>query len=313
MEKLINEHKLNELFKTAKLASYKNPKKDKTTDYGADKIFNRLIISMLSFSKHTLNDGFRLFRIDQRSLIDKEIITKWQQEMNDLGIESDKNQMIKILNGYEPVLEKNPIVQDPKSIIPPYTVKRMFEKYTKYSKGSWNNFRILANIVYMRYVTYSAWSQCWTMTPNDRKSVDSYRDKSLLNIELFGAPFNTQVDTYIFGTLFPDTDKPFGGIMRYENLYEYILNENEKGVRFNIQISPPNLIFIIDDLPGKVRELKKNDNNILIMYPWWEDSYGFKEMEKIFTYRKDVYAYLDMFTGKIITGGSRIHSVLFYD
>ena len=313
-EKLLREISIKKILNKARDSTYINPKNSRSIAYEVNNVFNRFIIGMLSFSKHVdLED--RLFIVDRRSKVDKEIVKNWLENLKIRSIPVDDADkiLINIINNYNPQLDDKITIYDMTSKIPKTTLERMMKKYQNYSvekkiKWSYKDFKILSNIVYLRYDTYQAWSQCWTV--NKRNTV-SYKNPKLKTIELFGAAFNTQIDTYIFGSLFPDVDSPFGGIMRYNKLIEFILEENEKGIRYNIQVAPPNVIEILNDLAEKMPILKRG-NKILIMFPAWTDAQSYKDMEAMFKNKKNIFEYIDMWNGQNIKGKS-IKSTLFWD
>lgn len=314
---ILNEVFLRNILWRAKSLSYFNPEKNRKIDYEANNAFNRLVISYLTFINQNPYNPFFLINTENKNEL--VVLDKWVNEMKEKNIMYNPNGLIESINNTQ-TLNRNFIDSDImtfekqipyiKDKINPLTYDRMVKKYINYNNIINNknmeehiNYRIA--MVFYRYTTYDSWSQCWTLT---KKDYPSFKNVAYKNIELFGSPFNTQLDTHIFGTLFPDTDKYFGGIMKYQDLANYIIQENNNGEYFNIQISPPNLENILNTLPEIVRKLKVK-NNIFVMFPNWTDNKGYREIEKMFDNKKIINSYLDMWTGKEVTISK---SALFY-
>lgn len=298
---------LRHILWNAKYSFYNNPQKIRKIDYEANNVFNRFIISYFTFINKSFIVSSILINRDNGK--EKELLQKVQSEMKEKKIEYDIQQLIDNIN--KPLLDNMNITSETMSVINLQTIiknhmtqstyERMVKKYLKYNdvkgvdKKEYINLRIA--LVFYRYNTYNAFSQCWTAT---KKDMPNYKNPDLKTIELFGSPFNTQVDTYIFGTLFPDTDHYFGGLMNYYDLAKYILDCNKKGEFFNIQISPPNVENILETLVPIVLQLKEK-NNILVMYPHWTDNKSYKGMEEIFPNKKIITDYLDMWNDKVVS------------
>jgi hypothetical protein len=233
-------------------------------------------------------------------------IKKWEAELKEKQIILNTNKMINILNTYVPKPEYIIVPElDIKALIPEKTYDRMLYRYQSQGNKP-ENFHLACKLVYLRYNTYDAWSQCWTMCDEDRINFANPKWKT---IELFGSAFNTQKDTYLFGSLFPDVDGPFGGVSRYIDLYQRILDDNLNGTYYNIWVDPPNLETILEDLIPRISNLKKN-NNVFCMFPTWKDSIAYLSLEKMFNGIMLLGCHQDMWTGKKMYPGK---STIFYD
>lgn len=293
-----SEIKLRKILKKAKIDSCKVYPTNKYVQYELNNVFGRFIISAISFGKGTTS---RLMGINDSH---NPYLEKWESEMRKIRLEPDRETLINILNHHEPILSPADLrIPDVREEIDNQTIIRMQNKYIAYSgamtgsKKSYAKFLAHVTKVYYRYMTYDSWSQCWTMLPEDRPD---FKSKELKTIEMFGAPFNTQADTYIFGTIFPDTDNPFGGIGRYKDLYKKILKDNKKGIFYNIQINPPYVESIMDDLVPIISKLKSNKNKTMVMFPAWTDSKSFQSVKAMYDNEKIIDKSLNMFTNEVI-------------
>jgi hypothetical protein len=301
--KLIKEMIYRKILWTAKKNSYHNPKKNKMIDHEANNAFGRLIIGLLTF---ILKQHEPIIIIDKKNPKVMKFIKKWEAELKEKQIILNTNKMINILNTYVPKPEYIIVPElDIKALIPEKTYDRMLYRYQSQGNKP-ENFHLACKLVYLRYNTYDAWSQCWTMCDEDRINFANPKWKT---IELFGSAFNTQKDTYLFGSLFPDVDGPFGGVSRYIDLYQRILDDNLNGTYYNIWVDPPNLETILEDLIPRISNLKKN-NNVFCMFPTWKDSIAYLSLEKMFNGIMLLGCHQDMWTGKKMYPGK---STIFYD
>lgn len=260
-------------------------------DYDVAKIFGRLIISIVS---HYGTVSFTMTGSEPASV-------KWVEEMESYGLYPRLSSVIEAMNAEYTDTDASELVLEniSSSVYDDLTMR-----YSKYNTDGHAHHAIM--LMCYRYTAYNAWSQCWTLMSYDRPDVF----KPLLNnVELFGAPFNVRNDTRMFGTLFPDTDAPFGGIGRYTDLAEKIIADNDLGIQYNIQVNPPYLESIMNDLVPIVHKLAQR-NNVFVMYPTWTDNKGYQEMSRMFKQQSLITEAVDTMTGQIIPN---VESTLFYD
>lgn len=292
------EYSLRALFDNARWYKQMDPR----TAYEANNALSRLVINFASFTPR-VNDSCRLFYIGDGE-VDREILDKFESEMREKNVSYNLAALIRDLNQFTPFPYWEPI----HIRAPPETKTRVFKRFKQVTGiKSYEKFLEHFRLVYMRYCTFNMWTQCWTYDPEDAVPYD---DKSLKRIELFGAPFNTQVDTYKFGTLFPDIDGVFGGDATYSQMVKFIQAQNEQGERFNIQIAPPNVPRILDDLVNIIPQLQ-HKNRVMIMFPYWTDHDAYIAISKMFSNHKIITRYVDMWTGKPVTGKA-MKSTLFW-
>jgi len=302
-DKLMVEKRYRSILYTAKKLSYFNPKQNKKIDYEANNIFGRMIITLLTFTETSDKLVFKI----KEDKISKKIIEKWESEMNEKRIKYNKNAMLNVLNGNIRPFNIKLEIPDVKKLINPKVMKRMEDKYYKHANNPTNaGFIEASTLVYIRYNTYDAWSQCWSV---NNKDVNYPGDPKYMNIELFGSPFNTRKETSVFGTLFPDTDKEFGGYKRYFDLYHFILRMNKNKLYFNLFINPPFVEEIMDDLVDIVYDLKKT-NNVVVLFPHWKNQEAYKTVKTFFDHFRINTEVHDLWTDTIITG---VKTTTFFD
>jgi hypothetical protein len=295
--KLKNEYLTRQRINVAKARSCTIPpadyKRTRKLKYEVGVVFGRLLISLVPLVD-TLN-----IKVNPALSKHREIIDKWESELKDKGIIPHKQVLIDTLNTYVPqnVSRTDRVDSIPKNLM-------------AHLKARYNGDSCVIDaieLMLVRYTTYDAWSQCWTLHPDDSIKNEVFNPE-LDNIELFGAPFNVQRSTLYFGTLFPDTDTPFGGIMRMKELVLKIVEDNKEGIRYNIQINPPYVETVLADCVQAVYCLLAN-NNIFVMFPSWTDNPSYIRMGEIFKHSKTLNRAIDMWTGDTIP---HVSSTLFW-
>lgn len=165
--------------------------------------------------------------------------------------------------------------------IPHILYKKLKNMYTE-TCGDMKQFDKRLVIMIYRYNALNAWSNCWTLP-------DTWKKENNYSIELFGAPFNSE--SPIFGSLFPDVDKYFGGMGDYNHVLEYIGELEEVQ---NILINPPFIDRVLDDVVQKLDLLKLH--NYHMIYPHWVNSEVYKKLLDTYKHIKHIQ-YIDKYKG----------------
>jgi hypothetical protein len=274
---------------------------DPKTKFEAKNAMGRLLINCLSFGKQA-PETYRLFQS-----VDQITLDKFYSELDEKHIRYPNVDVVHMLVNYVP--RSHPSSCELMRIGDPVK-SRMGRRFLKRNpRLSSLDFDFAMRRVYMRYNTFDIWTQCWTF---DRKlDAVPYGNPRNKTIELFGSSFNAQESTFLFGTVFPDVDKMFGGFGLYTNLIEYIFKMNKESVYFNVEINPPNVPRILDTLPQIARDLVASGNNVMAMFPHWTDHAAYIAMDDMFSNKKVVTRYFDMWTDLPVVGKS-MRSSLFW-